>query len=358
MSKSEFIKLISINIYKGADEVSTKGEILFALESSKEKWITGETLAKQLNISRTAIWKAVNTLKQEGYKISSVTKKGYCLLKENDIISVEGISQYLDDKAIAKKINIFKTIGSTNVTAKKLAVDGATHGTVVISEEQTKGRGRLGRTFYSPASKGIYLSIILRPKFSISNSVLITTAASVAVCHAIMSVIKCDPKIKWVNDIYIENKKVCGIMTEAITDFESGEVDSIILGIGINFSTSKTDFPKEIQDIAGSLMSMVGKCNQSGDITRNQLVAKLINNITNVCDMALSRNHLDEYKMRSTILNQKIEVHALNEVIEAFAIDINDNGGLIIRTNDGEVSSINSGDVSIKTVENNEGKDS
>jgi BirA family biotin operon repressor/biotin-[acetyl-CoA-carboxylase] ligase len=168
--------------------MSTRGNVLKALEENKGAAISGEELASRLDISRTAVWKAIQELRKEGYRIEAITNKGYRLAQDSDMLSVEGIVPYVKNPSLPDRIHVYKTLDSTNLTAKRMALDGAPAGTVIIAEEQTKGKGRMGRSFYSPPSGGIYMSFILEPRFDTAKSVLITTAASVAVCKAIETV--------------------------------------------------------------------------------------------------------------------------------------------------------------------------
>ncbi len=278
-----------------------KGKVLKILEENKGRNISGEEIAKTLNISRTSIWKAINSLRNEGYVINAVTNKGYSLATNTDFISKEGISLYLNKSCSDIEIYNYKTISSTNEIAKNLALSGAKHGTVVISEEQTAGKGRLGRSFYSPANTGIYMSIILRPNLTAMDSVLITTSSSVIICESIKKVTGIDCQIKWINDIYLNNKKVAGILTEASTNFESGTIDYLILGIGINFNQPKYDFPDELKSIASSLFN-----NNSNNINRNMLCAEIISNILDMIPRIKNYDFISEYKKRSIVLNQEI----------------------------------------------------
>ena len=191
--------------------MSIKSNILKELEKNKDKLISGSKLAKNLNVSRTSIWKYIEELREEGYEIKAIPNKGYSLSSKNDLISAEGISNYLKENHMSISIHTFKSVTSTNEIAKQLALEGAPHGTVVIAEEQTAGKGRMGRSFYSPSKSGIYMSIILRPNLKVCDSVLVTTAASVAICKAIENITNIKAQIKWINDIVINYKKVCGI---------------------------------------------------------------------------------------------------------------------------------------------------
>lgn len=322
--------------------MSIKSSILQILETNRESYISGQELAQKLQISRSAIWKSIGELKKEGYKIISVTNKGYCLSDKTDVLSVIGMNPYLEN-ANTDLIYIFKSVDSTNHTAKKMALEQASHGTVVLAEEQTAGRGRMGRSFHSPAGSGIYMSFILRPNLTNSDSVLITTAAAVAVARAIEQVTQIHTGIKWVNDIYVKDKKVCGILTEALTNFENGNIESIILGIGINFSTTVFGFPKDLQSKVGALFH-----EKPAGITRNQVAATVINHVMTLCENLHDRSFIEEYKQRSIVLGKEIEVIYGNTSELATAIDIDTNGGLIIKKTDKTIETLNSGEISIR----------
>jgi BirA family biotin operon repressor/biotin-[acetyl-CoA-carboxylase] ligase len=295
-----------------------------------------------LEVSRTAVWKAINSLKVEGYSIESTPNKGYSLAESSDVLSAEGIRLYLNEEFKNIPITVYKTIDSTNAKAKLLAVQNAKHGTTIIAEEQTKGRGRFGRDFFSPADSGIYMSIILKAELNIENSVLVTTAAAVAVCQAIEKFTSVSPKIKWVNDIFIGDKKVCGILTEAVTNFESGMMDCVVVGIGINVKTKNEDFPLELQNTAGSIF--IGDDNY----IRNQLTAEIINNLLKAANDLADKSFMQSYKQRSMILGENILYKKDNKWHEGYALDIDDYGGLVVYTEDGQKITLNSGEVSIK----------
>ena len=322
-----------------------KGKVLKILEENKGRNISGEEIAKTLNISRTSIWKAINSLRNEGYVINAVTNKGYSLATNTDFISKEGISLYLNKSCSDIEIYNYKTISSTNEIAKNLALSGAKHGTVVISEEQTAGKGRLGRSFYSPANTGIYMSIILRPNLTAMDSVLITTSSSVIICESIKKVTGIDCQIKWINDIYLNNKKVAGILTEASTNFESGTIDYIILGIGINFNQPKDDFPDELKSIASSLFN-----NNNNNINRNMLCAEIISNILDMIPRIKNYDFISEYKKRSIVLNQEIIYISSGISSKGKAININCDGSLVVEHDDGSIKILNSGEVSIRRL--------
>lgn len=328
--------------------MSVKDEVLKTLEINKGESFSGETLAGTLGVSRAAIWKAITALRKEGYPIEAATNKGYALMEDSDLLSEQGIRLYLSESTSSLPLHVYKTLDSTNLAAKRLALEGVSHGTVVISNEQTKGRGRLGRDFYSPPSSGIYLTILLKPNFDLSKSVLITTASSVAVCKAIEKVCGVESQIKWVNDVYINGEKICGILTEAITDFETGAIEYIASGIGINCHIPETGFPDEIKNKAGAIQS---------SFSRNELAAEVINQMMAIYEDIESRNFITEYKKRSMVLGKDIQVvkhyskqptTQTSDAQTAVAIDIDNDGGLIVEYEDGSREVLNTGEISIK----------
>ncbi|MGI5851293.1 MAG: biotin--[acetyl-CoA-carboxylase] ligase [Caldicoprobacterales bacterium] len=321
--------------------MSVKSNLLHILEQYKGSCVSGQDLAEISGVSRAAVWKAIKSLMEEGYEIEA-SKKGYTLSPSSDILSAQGIRLYLNEEFKDIPIRVYKTIGSTNTEAKLLSVNNAGHGTTIVAEEQTQGRGRFGRDFFSPSDSGIYMSIILKPQLSMENAVLITTAAAVAVSQAIEKTTGLSPWIKWVNDIFIDDRKVCGILTEAVTNFESGMMDSVVVGIGINVKTKKDDFPPELQDIAGSLF------NNKDKPLRNRLAGEIINNLLNIGKNLEDRSFMKAYKQRSMVLGHHILYKKDNLWQEAYALDIDDYGGLIVQRPDGQKITLNSGEVSIK----------
>ncbi|WP_312648526.1 biotin--[acetyl-CoA-carboxylase] ligase [Aminipila sp.] len=328
--------------------MSVKDEVLKTLEINKGQSFSGETLAGTLGVSRAAVWKAITALRKEGYPIEAATNKGYALMEDSDLLSEQGIRLHLSKEASALPLHVYKILDSTNLAAKRLALEGVGHGTVVISNEQTKGRGRLGRDFYSPASSGIYLTILLKPNFDLSKSVLITTAASVAVCKAVKKVCGVESQIKWVNDVYINEEKICGILTEAITDFETGAIEYIASGIGINCHIPESGYPDEIKNKAGAIQS---------SFSRNELAAEVINQMMAIYEDIESRNFITEYKQRSMVLGKTIQVvkhynkqstSQTPDAQTAVALDIDNDGGLIVEYEDGSREVLNTGEISIK----------
>lgn len=321
---------------------STKSEVLRILRKAGSEAVSGERLAAEIGVSRNSVWKAINALKQEGYNIDGRQKRGY-ILSESDVLSVPEISRFLNKPEYGERIVIYDEIDSTNNAAKRYAAENSrsrVFDRVFAAVTQTAGRGRLGRSFYSPPNSGLYISFLLHPNVTAESAVVLTTAASVCVCEAIESVTGAETRIKWVNDIYLGDKKVCGILTEAVTDFESGGVESVIIGIGVNISTE--DFPDDVKAVAGS----IGGTDK--DI-RSRLAAEIINGVDRlICDEIIERGnygYIEKYKERSMVLGKKISIVNTGET--AYVKDIDDRGGLVVETEDGE-RTLSSGEISIR----------
>ncbi|KAJ53901.1 BirA family biotin operon repressor/biotin-[acetyl-CoA-carboxylase] ligase [Clostridium tetanomorphum] len=321
-----------------------KEEILNLLKENNDSFISGQFISEKLGVTRTAIWKYINTLKNEGYKIESVSKKGYRLISSPDILTYEEIKENLNTKYIGRNIIYYDSIDSTNTKAKELASKGELNGTVIISEEQTSGRGRLGKIWCSPKNKGIWLSIILKPEIDPMNVAKITQIAGASVCKSLLE-IGINSYIKWPNDIVINNKKVCGILTEM--SCELNMINYVILGIGINANIDKNEIPEEISTIATSLKIEDGK-----SIKRKYLTAKILNNFEMLYEEFLHKNSfntsLEICKKHSILLGKDIKIINRNTTIIGKAIDIDHDGRLVIEHLDGKKEALVSGEVSIR----------
>ena len=318
----------------------TKTLVLNYLEEHSGRFSSGEAIAEELHLSRNSVWKAIESLRREGYTIVAAPRRGYSLSSKADNITVSGISKYLSKKLSPELITVYDELESTNKTARSMATFDAPHGCVVISKVQSGGTGRKKRHFTSPKG-GIYMSIILRPeKLKITDYSLITPFAGVCVCKAIEEMTSISPTIKWLNDLYLGNRKICGILAEAGTDFDTGELQYIVLGIGINFNSDIDSFPPELKSTAGSLFT---KGNET--ISKDQLIAGIINSIL-VND--IPENIIDEYKSRMNMLGKKIIVSASGQKYEAVALDINKKGKLIVELPDKSTRILSSEDISIK----------
>ncbi len=315
-----------------------KERVLAVLEENKGKSVSGSEIARSVGMTRSAVWKAVKMLREEGYSICAVTNKGYCLSEENDFLSEQSIIPGLRTKEIGRKIDVFKTIDSTNSFAKNLAQLGAVHGTTVISEVQTQGRGRMGRSFYSPLGMGIYMSVIIRPKLSVEHSLLITSCAAVAVAEAIEKTSGIDCKIKWVNDIYCGSKKLCGILTEASVDVEQGGLEYAIVGMGIN--VQNVTFPKNVADIATSIKLETGET-----ISRSIIAAEVLNCLEEKLSTITDKSFINEYRRRSNVIGKRIEVTQGETASTVVCTGIDEYGRLLVRTSTGEEKALSSGTV-------------
>ncbi len=361
--------------------MSTKTELLSLLSENPGAFYSGQEIAERLGISRNSIWKAANSLKEQGFEVESRAGVGYRLAADRDIISRDVLASEI---AHPCNIHVFEKIDSTNNYAKGLDVAGGPH--LIIASEQTAGRGRLGRSFYSPAEKGIYMSLAFEPHFDLDKSLFVTTLSAVAMCRAIEDVTGLIPKIKWVNDIYLNGKKLAGILTEAESNFESGKIQKIIVGVGVNCFAC--DMPEEIQDVATCLeaggaarpnaqsASRPGADAASGEagagagcarsgFTRNALIAAFCNQFFDMIDNFDQQAILRDYKRRSFIIGEQILIYnpaiareigrtdeRLHDGIRARAIDIDENGGLVVEFLEGRLSremrTLTSGEITVR----------
>lgn len=319
--------------------MTVRSRLLEILEQHKGEVLSGERLAEELACTRAAIWKSVKSLREEGYRIQAGPNKGYMLTPDSNRLSVEGMKLYLDHPDVM--VRLYDSIPSTNQAAKLAAVSGeAGHGALVAALEQTEGRGRRGRSFCSPKEAGIYFSIVLHPGESLQESLLITTAAAVAVYKAVLQVCGISLGIKWVNDLYKDGKKVCGILTEAVTDFESGNIESAIVGIGLNLFPDK-EMPKELENIAGALYDTE---EEAGRADRNRLVAQIVNYLLKETeDLSLSQVYIQQ----NFILGKEIQIRDSGKLRDATALAICPDGRLLVREADGTQSKLSYGEVSV-----------
>ena len=310
-----------------------RSSVLKLLRSRAGNYISGEEIAKHLNVSRTAIWKHIRELKQTGYEIVSHAKRGYALMGTPDLLLPNEVKSVLKSDLLGKEVVHFFDTDSTNNEAKKLAADGAVEGTIVVSEAQNSGRGRLSRGFFSPASKGIWLSVILRPSFAPQHASKCTLVTAVAVTKAIekFTGIRCG--IKWPNDIFYEGKKLVGILTEMNAEMDA--VNYIVIGIGINVNIAQAEFPEELQRIATSLQVISGNA-----IERKELLSQVLVELESAYLEILKNGFLH-------ILGQAVNVIGIDQTFSGIAKDIDEDGALLVETENG-VERVLAGDVSIR----------
>ena len=325
--------------------METKDKLLALLQSRQGEFVSGEEIAEALTLSRTAVWKAANALRASGYRIDAVRNRGYRLDAGTDILSQSRIEALLGTDGSGLTLEVLSCVDSTNSRLREKANAGIPEGYAILAGQQTGGRGRLGRRFYSPPDTGLYLSLLLRPTHLLpSEAVGITTMAAVAACRAIEEVSSRQAKIKWVNDIYLDGKKVCGILTEASIGLESGSLDYAVVGVGFNVFLPEGGFPQEISQIAGAILP------QPQEDARNRLAAAFLKQF-----LAIYRSggtgYAEEYRRRSLVIGKPIQVLSPAGVRSAFALDVDNSCRLIVRYDDGSVASLSSAEISIRPSE-------
>lgn len=335
--------------------MNTKDLLLKELMQKKGKVLSGEELASICNVSRAAIWKAINSLRKEGFNISASQNSGYILHDDLDFFSKEKLISYLENRFNSKiefDIECFKQIDSTNTYAKKILSENNSslekfHKSIIIAESQTAGKGRLGREFISPYKTGIYFSLIYCPQGGIKNPARLTAFAAVAVCRAVKKLFNLECSIKWINDIFYKGKKVCGILAEGFTNFETFLIEAGIIGVGINLESSDL-FSSELKKIAAGILDdsnkkEFGRCELAGEIIY-QLIKIYEENSDSV---------MEEYKSLSFLLGKTVKVFpVINQEEKSYfaeVVDINDEANLIVRTEFNELKTLNSGEVSLKS---------
>ena len=313
--------------------------IIQMLIDSDSEYVSGQNISDKLGITRAAVWKRISKLKELGFEIESVTKKGYKLLSYPDILNKELIEIGMKSDFIGHSVEVLESVDSTNDYAKKKAKE-LVDGSVIISLEQVKGKGRRGRSFHSGKGDGIYLSIILKPGFEPTKAPFITSIAGAALVNT-FNKFNIQTKIKWPNDVLINGKKVAGILTEMSADMEF--IEYIVLGVGIN--VSGLEFPSELKNIATSLKL------EGYDVKKLSIILQFIYEFELLYNLYLNENTSEVVNIlrnNSSVIGKQINVHYMNEIESAIAVDINNQGALIIKTQEGEVKELSSGEISIR----------
>lgn len=322
--------------------MDTKTAVLRLLEENKTTALSGQQIADRLGVTRAAVWKAVKSLANDGYSVSATTNKGYMLTGKSDIVSVEGIRAALPERYKDLPLEVKQSTVSTNIDVGTAAANGAPHGTTVVALEQKSGQGRLGKTFCSPKG-GVYFSTLIRPTLSIEKAVMITPAAAVAVHKAISNVLGLPVSIKWVNDIYMNGRKVVGISTQAQADIAVGGISGIIVGIGINYNTAMSDFSPDLKDKAGSLYY------ENAPAKRNELLAATIANLLDLSKDLTDKSYMDYYRKNCFVLGARVDYEIDRESKSGIVEAIDDNGALVI-AEDGnpEKRHLSCGEISVR----------
>ena len=331
---------------------AVKDEVLELLSSRPGAAFSGAALAERLGISRAAVWKAVNVLRSAGYPISGTPNRGYALDAEYDLLNVAGIEAVLTREAAEfYQLNLFSVIDSTNTALVAAGRAGAAEGTVYVAEAQTAGKGRMGRSFYSPQGTGIYISVLLRPTFPAGDALYITTMAAVAAAWAAEEVqrhfgMEVSPvSIKWVNDLFIRGRKFVGILTEADFDVETGGLSQAVMGIGFDLCPPEGGWPENVAAVAGSLFE---KKQPAG--ARALLTAHFLNEFYSLYTALPDHSFVREYRDRSLVLGQTVEVLRDTEVLyTARALDVDDACNLVVLPDgSSEPITLNSGEVRVR----------
>ena len=324
-----------------------KTEILRKLRNSEE-YVSGQSICNELGVSRTAIWKVINQLKEEGYVFDAVQNKGYKISSYPDVITKSEIESQLDDKNIIKKIQFFEEIDSTNTQAKLYAEQGEESGTLFVAEKQNGGRGRRGHNWISPAGSGIWMTLLLRPDIEPVNASMLTIVSAMAVTSAIKREaneqgVDIECQIKWPNDVVVNKKKMCGILTEMSAQMEA--VNYVVIGIGINVNT--THFDDEIKATASSLYVETGK-----HFKRSRIIVFFVEEFTKYYNIFMEKQNLsglkDDYNKMLANKDNIVKIINKEETFTGTALGINDKGELEVVKEDGSHTMIVSGEVSVR----------
>ena len=320
-------------------------KILTLLQEANGAFISGESMSEQLGVTRAAVWKQIKKLRESGYEIEAVTNLGYRLVKCPERLDRDKILNGLGAHPWKDRITVLETVDSTNNLAKREAVSGAPAGSVYLSDEQTGGRGRQGRGFLSPRGKGLYLSVLLRPVCSPAEVSHTTAMAAVAVNNAIARCCGVRPGIKWTNDLILGEKKMTGILSEMSVELESGTLDYVVVGIGINCGQRPEDFPEELRDRATSIETETGR-----PVDRNRLAAELIRQLEVMSREILTgkREWIGQYARDCITIGRHVRVIRGEKTRTGTAKAIDENGALVVQYDDGETGVVFSGEVSIR----------
>lgn len=321
-----------------------KTEILKILRNT-DSYVSGQELCDSLGVSRTAVWKTIHKLKEEGYEIEAVQNKGYHLLSYPDVLTESEIKSQLKTEWAGNSIVYIQTVDSTNNLAKKLGEEKMPHGTLVIAEEQTAGKGRRGKSWSAPVKEGIWMTILLRPDLKPESASMLTLIAGLSVTKAIEEVTGLNVQIKWPNDIVYQGKKLCGILTEMSAEMEG--IHYVVVGIGINVNIE--NFPEELEEKATSLKIACGR-----KISRVEIITSFLKYFEGDYQKFLQTESLEllkeEYEKRLVNKNQKVKVSEPKNEYIGTALGIENQGGLLVEKEDKSIVIVNSGEVSVRGV--------
>ncbi|MBM7856039.1 BirA family biotin operon repressor/biotin-[acetyl-CoA-carboxylase] ligase [Desulfohalotomaculum tongense] len=321
-----------------------KKEVLNILKSNHSQWVSGEDMCRRLGISRTAVWKHIRNLKQDGYRIETQPRMGYRLVGVPDLLYPAEVVEGLNTKYFGQKIIHYQQVESTNEEAKKLAVRGVEQGTVVIAEQQAGGRGRLGRRWHSAFGKEIMFSVVLYPNINPAETPQVSMLAAVAVARAIEKTCAVRAGIKWPNDLLVSDKKVCGILVEIGAEVD--RVKYVVLGIGINVNSTKQDWPVEIEHKATSLREERGTA-----VSRLKLMRSVLEELEQLYEVWQQQGFapiLRQWRAWCVSQHCRARVETIRGSYSGWIEGVNNNGELLLRLSDGSIHTFNSGDVSLR----------
>ena len=319
-----------------------KTELLKILRES-DGYVSGQQLCERFHVSRTAVWKVIQQLKEEGYEVEAVKNRGYRIVTTPDVITAEEISSRLHTNWMAENCIYLESVDSTNNYAKRIAEDGTPSGTLVVADEQTGGKGRRGRSWSTPKGSNIAMTLLLRPRFRPEHASRMTLLAAMAVTCGIRRVTGLDAGIKWPNDVVVNGHKVCGILTEMNTEVDY--INYVVIGIGIN--VNQKEFPEEIREIAGSLKLSAGH-----PVARAGLIASIMEELEDLYEVFLKTEDLsalkDEYNRNCVTCGHEIRVLEPGHEYTGMTDGINDLGELVVKKADGETVCVYAGEVSVR----------
>lgn len=335
--------------------MTVKEQILLFLEQHRDKAVSGEELAGQLSVTRAAVWKAIKSLQKDGYAIEAANNKGYTLKKAPDVLSAAYIEQSLRKEGFEIHVEAERMVSSTNTVLKQYVAEGRKEDMILLAEEQSGGRGRRGRSFFSPEGTGLYMSLLLHPKMTPEEATMLTTVAAAAEAEALEKVSGMKVKIKWVNDVWVRNKKVSGILTEGSVSMEDGHLEYAIVGIGINVYEPMGGFPEEIRDVAGAVFTN----DISRENLRNRIASEVLAQFLKYYHLLPEKAYLEEYRKRSVVIGKQVKIiqpegakiteteHGASRE-HALAIGIDDQCHLLVHYDDGTTESLSNGEISIR----------
>lgn len=353
--------------------MSTKSAVLGALTASAD-FVSGESLAATCAVSRTSVWKAIKALQADGYHIQAVSNRGYKLTASPDRVDGNAIAQNIAalgvqggavfgydeiDSTNAECKRLCATVGAFRNANGELTAEGAKlHRALVVAGKQTAGRGRMGRAFVSPPHSGVYFTLIYAPKNGVTNPALLTAAAAVAVARATDELFGTHAQIKWVNDVFLNGKKICGILTEGVANFETGRIEAANVGIGIN--VRNMGFTGELANVAGAIQDAAPDQEKAARVSRNELVAHVAAHLLTFYDAwengntATTTALMADYKARSFLIGKTVTVNPAaglqGEPYQATVLDIADDAGLVVQIPDGTKKTLQSGEVSLHSA--------